>query len=182
MRVVFDPESQLIWQQYYTTQAKQAGHGLPGFQGVQYQRGNGLGALFKGLFRMIFPIAKTVGKAVGRQALITGTDVVADVLGGRPFEEAVKAQGKAGLKNLVNKAQNHLQSGGGVRKMKKKGKAKTKKRPLGIKKKKLKKPTNSKKKGNKGKKKAKTKAKHKKGVIVTKNLFAKRSKVDFFSR
>jgi hypothetical protein len=61
---------------YYLDQAKQTGHGLNGYQGIAYQRGNGLGSFFGRLFRSILPVAKRIGKSalktVGREALDMG--------------------------------------------------------------------------------------------------------------
>lgn len=172
MRVVFDPESQLLWQQYYITQAKQTGYGLQGFQGVQYQRGNGLGSLFKGLFRMILPVAKNVGKAIGTQALRTGTDFAADVLTGTPLKEAAKLHGKAGLANLIGKAQAHLQGGNRIGKVPKR---KPNKVNNTIRKKKQTKPKTKKKTRNSNT------TSWENSLIVRKKPNAKRSKKDIFS-
>ena len=44
MRIVYIPERENVWEQYYGIQASQSGHGIPGFEGVAYQRGGGLGS------------------------------------------------------------------------------------------------------------------------------------------
>ena len=40
-----------FYEQYYVDQAKQKGGNLPAFHGARFQRGYGLGSIFKGLFR-----------------------------------------------------------------------------------------------------------------------------------
>ena len=40
-----------MYEQYYVDQAKQKGGNLPAFHGGRFQRGYGLGSIFKGLFR-----------------------------------------------------------------------------------------------------------------------------------
>ncbi len=109
MRQIYEPLSDSEWLQFYITQAKQTGHGIPGFEGLPYQRGNGLGSFFRGLFRMILPVAKKVGKAVGREALATGANIASDLLKGQKFEESVKSRGKEGASNLLSKGATHLQ-------------------------------------------------------------------------
>jgi len=66
-----------------------------GFVGLPYQRGAGLGSLFRGLFRAILPVAKSGGKSVGRQALQTGTEIASDVLAGKSLKDAAEERGKA---------------------------------------------------------------------------------------
>ena len=58
--------------QYINYYTEQAGHGLPGFQGSRFQRGYGLGSLFKGLIRMASPLLKKGAIALGKTALKTG--------------------------------------------------------------------------------------------------------------
>ena len=69
------------YEQYYTSQA---GSGLPGFQGLQYQRGHGLGSLFRGL-GVAAPLLKkgaiALGKSLGQKALKAGVELAQDYLG-----------------------------------------------------------------------------------------------------
>jgi len=101
MRVIYVPGNEKTWAQYYNAQALQ--HGA-GFVGQPYQRGSGLGSLFKGLFRAILPVAKSVGKTVGRQALQTGTEIASDVLAGKNLKESAEERGKIAASKLLNKA------------------------------------------------------------------------------
>ena len=58
--------------QYMNYYREQAGHGLPGFQGARFQRGQGLGSMFKGLLRLATPLLKKGAVALGKTALKTG--------------------------------------------------------------------------------------------------------------
>lgn len=101
MRVIYVPGNEKTWSQYYNSQALQHGSG---FVGLPYQRGAGLGSLFRGLFRAILPVAKSVGKSVGRQALQTGTEIASDVLAGKSLKDAAEERGKVAASKLLKKA------------------------------------------------------------------------------
>ena len=58
--------------QYMDYYKMQAGHGLPGFQGTRFQRGRGLGGMFKGLLRLATPLFKKGAVELGKTALRTG--------------------------------------------------------------------------------------------------------------
>ena len=70
------------YEQYYTSQA---GSGLPRFQGLRYQRGHGLGSLFRGLIGVAAPLLKkgaiALGKSLGQKALKAGVELAQDYLG-----------------------------------------------------------------------------------------------------
>ena len=70
------------YEEYYTNQA---GSGLPGFQGLRYQRGHGLGSLFRGLVKVAAPLLKkgaiALGKSLGKKALTAGVGLAQDYLG-----------------------------------------------------------------------------------------------------
>ena len=116
MRAVYIPLSDADWAEFYLSNAEQTGHGLAGFQGMPYQRGNGLGSLFRGLFRMILPVAKKVGKVVGKQALSTGAQVASDVASGNyNLKESLKKRTREGLSNVLDKGSKHFsQTGAGL--------------------------------------------------------------------
>ena len=101
MRIVYVPSNEKVWTQYYNSQALQHGSG---FVGQPYQRGAGLGSLFKGLFRAILPVAKSVGKSVGRQALRTGTEIASDVLAGKSLKDAAEERGRVAASKLLKRA------------------------------------------------------------------------------
>ena len=122
-RIIYVPINDKVWQQYYQEQARQVGHGIFGYQGTQFQRGNGLGSFFGRLFRAILPVAKTVGKSalktVGKHALDFGTNVVGDLTEGQEFKETLKKRGlQAGKNVLQDFGQKINQSGKGLGKRK----------------------------------------------------------------
>lgn len=69
------------YEDYYS---KQAGNGIPGFQGSKYQKGSGLGSMFSGLLRYAAPLLKkgaiAVGKYLGEKALNKGSSLVQDLV------------------------------------------------------------------------------------------------------
>lgn len=75
------------------------------YRGPPYQKGHGLGGIFRSIFRIAAPIIKNVGKSalksVGRQAFRSGRDLAADLIQGKSFKESVKRRGKEGLKKSV---------------------------------------------------------------------------------
>jgi hypothetical protein len=118
MHINFNPErvnwkeilqSMQLEERMLPMQAGGGGYNI--FQGTQYQRGAGIGALFKSLLRFLIPITKNVGHAVGRQGLESGTKILSSVLEGKQFKEALKDEGRAGLQNLLQKASAGLEGG-----------------------------------------------------------------------
>ena len=102
MRVIYVPGNEKMWSQYYGDQATQYGGGFRA--ALPYQRGAGLGSFFRGIFRAILPVAKSVGKTVGRQALSTGVQIADDIVSGKTADEAFKTRGRQAASNLVKKA------------------------------------------------------------------------------
>ena len=83
-----------LYEQYYLDQAKQKGGNLPAFHGTRFQRGYGLGSIFKGLFRWAVPHLQQGAKMLGKKALQEGVNVAQDVLAGENFSTAVAKHGK----------------------------------------------------------------------------------------
>lgn len=81
MKKLYIPNTKL-YEDYYLNQAKQKGGNLPAFHGSRFQRGYGLGSIFKGLFRWAMPHLQQGAKVLGKKALQTGAQVVQDVLDG----------------------------------------------------------------------------------------------------
>lgn len=118
MHVQYKQESIEFWVQYYKAliaqqhQYQLGGGGLPVFKGYsQYQRGGGLGSIFRSLFRIAMPIVKTVGK----QALVSGSRVVADIAQGRNVKESFKEHARQGVGALLHKAGDAIQSDDSVK-------------------------------------------------------------------
>lgn len=117
MRAVYVPITEKQWLAHL-----QSGHGLDMFRGGRLQRGYGLGGIFGSLLRSIMPIAKSVGRVVGRQALKTGAAVASDVLHGGDVGQALRNRGRAAIRKLKQKGLHALkqhgagakQKGGGI--------------------------------------------------------------------
>jgi hypothetical protein len=84
--------------------------GYTAFIGMPYQRGAGVGAVFRTLMRYLLPIGKRVAGAVGREGLETGSRVLNQFLEGKELKETMVHEGKAGLKNLLEKAAQNVDS------------------------------------------------------------------------
>lgn len=75
------------------------------FRGLPYQRGSGIGSVLRSfMMRYLLPIGKEIGVAIGRQGLESGNRVLGNVLEGKDLKESLVTEGKAGLKNLLEKA------------------------------------------------------------------------------
>ena len=74
MKKIYTPNHKL-YQEYYLNQAKQKGGNFPAFHGARFQRGYGLGSMFKGLFRWALPHLQQGAKVLGKKALQTGVQV-----------------------------------------------------------------------------------------------------------
>ena len=101
------------YEDYYVNQC---GHGLPVFHGAYTQRGHGIGSLFSGLFRSVFPILKRAAPVIGRKALETGIQIAKDVAGGQTLKESAKTRVMDALQEGINKivpGENN-QSGSGI--------------------------------------------------------------------
>ena len=69
------------------------------------QGGNGLGGMFRSLFRTATPFLKTTAKKVGKRLLNTGLEtgmqIVHNVMNGQPLKAAAKSRNKAAGKSLL---------------------------------------------------------------------------------
>jgi hypothetical protein len=81
------------------------------------QSGAGIGSYLKGLFRRAIPhvkrralpVVKRGAKAVGKEALYTGANIIDDVVNqDRPIKEAVKERVREGGENIKRKAEKAL--------------------------------------------------------------------------
>ena len=127
MKKIHTPNHKL-YEEYYLDQAKQKGGNLPAFYGARFQRGYGLGSIFRGLFRWAVPHLKQGAKMLGKKALQTGVNVAQDVLAGENLKTAVAKQGK---KALGIPSQNSPQSGAGKKGTKRKAQPRNNSSPPG---------------------------------------------------
>lgn len=91
----------------------QNGGTFPVFRGAKYQRGYGLGNLFKSFYRWIQPILKTHAlpalkegaKHFGSETVKAVANVATDAINGKTLEDSVRERTDEYLKSLVNKSQ-----------------------------------------------------------------------------
>ncbi|KAL3120164.1 hypothetical protein niasHT_008918 [Heterodera trifolii] len=62
------------------------------YRGLPYQRGAGVGALFRSLMRYLLPIGKQIGSAIGRQGMESGNRVLTNVLEGKDLKESLVSE------------------------------------------------------------------------------------------
>ncbi len=123
MRGLYIPHHQRDWEVFFNGRGGQRGGAIDGFNGFRYQRGAGIGSIFSGLFRTLLPVAKTVGRVVGKQALSTGAQIAADALSGTSsFGDSLEQRGKEAATILLNK---------GVRRLNRSGPKKRRRRQTG---------------------------------------------------
>jgi hypothetical protein len=99
----------------------QVGSGLPGFQGVRYQRGGGFfGRLFSGT---IFPFLKQLLPELGKRALPSVAGLGQDILSGENVKESalkrLKTMGHDIADETIDQVKTRLQRGSGKRRKKK---------------------------------------------------------------
>ena len=93
-----------MYEEYYLNQAKQKAGNLPAFHGARFQRGYGLGSIFKGLFRWAMPHLQQGAKVLGKKALQTGAQVAHDVMEGNNVNTALAKRSKEAIRGLVPQA------------------------------------------------------------------------------
>jgi hypothetical protein len=94
----------------------QVGSGLPVFYGTKYQRGHGLGSIFKSFYRWIspifkqhaLPVLKQGATTLGEEAIRTAANLANDALSGKNIEEAALERAKEAVGSISSKAQNYL--------------------------------------------------------------------------
>jgi len=92
---------QKSFEDYYVNQS---GSDLNFYQGVTHQKGYGIGGLFRSLFRVAMPLFKSGAKAIGKQVLRSGADLVNDLAHGVDVKTAAKQRLKEAGRNLTDKA------------------------------------------------------------------------------
>lgn len=105
MRVDYKPISQQEWHHLIHNQQGS------GFIGLPYQRGAGLGSIFKRIFRTILPYAKSAGESIGKTLLSTGADIATDVVSGENLKSSVKKNTRKAAANLLETAANKMKGG-----------------------------------------------------------------------
>ena len=83
------------------------------FVGSPYQRGHGIGSFLGGLFRgfrKILSFLNRGARAVGKEALRAGINVIDDVENNKPLKEAIKSRLVESRGNLKRKAKEKISS------------------------------------------------------------------------
>ena len=87
------------------------------YVGARYQRGHGLGSIFRSIARIAMPMIKRVGKsavkAVGREVAKSGSSFISDVMKGVPVKKAAKSRSRQGLQNVMKKGQRMVMGAAG---------------------------------------------------------------------
>lgn len=97
---------------YYLIQS--GGGGLSNIGSVYHQpqfiqHGRGLGSFFGGLARYLKPLFMHGLNAIRKEALNTGAEILSEI-GTRPIHEIFREKTKVAVKNLQDKAINHIRS------------------------------------------------------------------------
>ncbi len=100
---MYQPNNKL-YEDYYVNQA---GSGLRSFAGTRFQRGHGLGGIFRSLARIAAPLLTKGAQAVGKQLLKTGKRVAADVAAGSNVKRSLKKRGLEGLEEMFMTGKGH---------------------------------------------------------------------------
>ena len=117
MKKFYTPNHKL-YEEYYLNQAKDIGGNLRAFHGARFERGYGLGSVFKGLFRLGAPSTfNRKLKCLVKKLFKRHVQVAQDVLAGENVKTATKKRAKQAL-GLPS--QNSSQSGGGRKAIKRK--------------------------------------------------------------
>lgn len=90
--------------------------GAPVFQrGFGYQKGTGIGDVFRGLWRFFLPLIRRVGTTLSDEALATGQRVIDQVKEGRPLKQTLINEGKKAMDNVLEEGGLPRQFGTGFR-------------------------------------------------------------------
>ena len=80
------------------------------FAGSRYQRVHGIGSFLGGLFRRVLPYLARGARAVGKEALRAGVNIIEDVENNTPLKEAIKSRFVESRSNLKRKAKEKIGS------------------------------------------------------------------------
>ena len=80
---------------------QQRGGNIAGYRCARFQRGYGIGGIFKSLARYAIPLFKQGARVAGKRALQAATEVGQDVLQGKNVRESVKTHRGKVVKDFV---------------------------------------------------------------------------------
>ena len=100
----------------YTGEVVRGGHRFDGgvgriYVGSPYQRGHGgIGSFLAGFFRRVLPLFSRGAKAVGKEAVRTGMNIMSDVTtGNTPIKESIRNRFKESGEIFERKAEEKLE-------------------------------------------------------------------------
>lgn len=79
------------------------------------QRGAGVGAILRGLWRTLLPVLKSVGASVTQEGIATGSRILSNLAQGSNLKDTLVSEGKAGVSNLAEKFGPNQQTGRGYK-------------------------------------------------------------------
>ena len=126
VRVIFDGSNLRLRQQSGSGGPISYFEGAPTFQrgygyflGVPRQKGAGVGSVLRNLWRYLRPMvsaaqpyAANVAAEIGKEGLQRGAKILEEVAKGTDVKDALMAEGKEGVRSLVDKASSALQQKG----------------------------------------------------------------------
>ncbi|KAL3104698.1 hypothetical protein niasHT_024930 [Heterodera trifolii] len=80
----------LDWSAFSSDCVQYGGYNI--YRGLPYQRGAGVGAVFRSLMRYLLPIGKQIGSAIGRQGMESGNRVLTNMLEGKDLKESLVSE------------------------------------------------------------------------------------------
>ncbi|KAL3086669.1 hypothetical protein niasHS_008182 [Heterodera schachtii] len=80
----------LDWSAFSSDCVQYGGYNI--YRGLPYQRGAGVGAVFRSLMRYLLPIGKQIGSAIGRQGMESGNRVLTNVLEGKDLKDSLVSE------------------------------------------------------------------------------------------
>jgi hypothetical protein len=87
---------------------QQHGGNIARYRGARFQRGYGIGGVFKSLARYASPLFQQGAKVVGKRALQAATKVGQDVLQGKNVRESANTHGREIVKDFAEQGANTL--------------------------------------------------------------------------
>lgn len=105
VHVTFDPGSLSIADFIQQTGGGRASYfeGIPPYQRGRGQRGAGVGAVFRGLWRYLLPVIRSVGGAVKQEGLATGSRILSNLAEGANLKDTIVNEGKTGVTKVATR-------------------------------------------------------------------------------
>lgn len=72
-------------------------------RGLSRQRGAGVGAILRSLWRTLLPVLKGVGSTVKQEGLATGARILSNLAEGAPLKDTLVNESQTGITNLTGK-------------------------------------------------------------------------------